>query len=424
MSVVPMKSLLEAGVHFGHRTRRWNPKMKPFIFTERNGIHIIDLQQTITRLNQAYEIIRDNVASGGTVLFVGTKRQSQEAVVQEASRCGMPFVEHRWLGGTLTNWRTIRQRIDYLLEAEKQQARGEFDRLVKKEALLREREIVRLNYRLGGLKNMRRLPNYLFVVDVRRDELAVKEANVLGIPVIALVDTNCDPDAIDYAIPSNDDAIRAIRLMTNTIANAVLEGQAIRSSIEEEEIEELEGGEELADERYLGPSTLAKIQAAAESEAEAAAEGAEEAFAVAEAAEAVAEAAAEAADELAEEAEALAEAGEVEAAMEVAEEMAAVEAIEEVAEAAAEEAIEEATEDLAEAAVAEAVAEEAAEELAEEIIEEIIEEEAVVDEAEELVGEAAEEAEEAAEETKEAVEEKAATEEEAEETAEAEEEKK
>jgi small subunit ribosomal protein S2 len=274
-----MKSLLEAGVHFGHRTRRWNPKMKPFIFTERNGIHIIDLQQTISRLNQAYEIVKDNVASGGTVLFVGTKRQSQESVVQEATRCGMPFVEHRWLGGTLTNWRTIRQRIDYLLEAEKQQARGEFDRLVKKEALLREREIVRLNYRLGGLKNMRRLPNYLFVVDVRRDELAVKEANVLGIPVIALVDTNCDPDPIDYSIPSNDDAIRAIRLMTSTMANAVLEGQAIHSSIQDEEIEDAEGAEDVTDERYLGPSTLAKIQAAAESEAEAAAEGAEEAFA-------------------------------------------------------------------------------------------------------------------------------------------------
>jgi len=399
MSVVPMKSLLEAGVHFGHRTRRWNPKMKPFIFTERNGIHIIDLQQTIARLNQAYEIIRDNVASGGTVLFVGTKRQSQESVVQEASRCGMPYVEHRWLGGTLTNWRTIRQRIDYLLEAEKQQARGEFDRLVKKEALLREREIVRLNYRLGGLKNMRRLPNYLFVVDVRRDELAVKEANVLGIPVMALVDTNCDPDPIDYAIPSNDDAIRAIRLMTNTIANAVLEGQAIHSSIEDEEVEEFEGDEEVTDERYLGPSTLAKIQAAAESEAEAAAEGAEEAFAVAEAAEEVAEEAAEAADELAEEAEALAEAGETEAAVEVAEEVAEAEAVEEAAEAVAEEAVEEAAEDVVEAVVAEAVAEEAAEELA-------------VEEAEEIMEEAAEEAaaEESAEE--EAAEEEAATEEE------------
>ncbi|MBN1992789.1 MAG: 30S ribosomal protein S2 [Anaerolineae bacterium] len=276
MSVAPMKALLEAGVHFGHRTRRWNPKMKPFIFTERNGIHIIDLQQTITRLNQAYELVKDNVASGGIILFVGTKRQAQEAVAQEAQRCGMPYVENRWLGGTLTNWRTIRQRIDYLLEAEKKQARGEFERLIKKEALLRTREIERLNQRLGGLKDMRRLPNYLFVVDVRRDDLAVKEANVLGIPVIAMVDTNCDPDPIDYAIPCNDDAIRAIRLILSTMANAVLDGQAIYSSLQAEEEEvELEG-EELPDERYLGPSTLAKIQAAVEAEAEAG----EEAFAV------------------------------------------------------------------------------------------------------------------------------------------------
>ncbi len=262
-SVVPMKSLLEAGVHFGHRTRRWNPKMKPYIFTERNGIHIIDLQQTITRLNQAYAAVRDAVAAGGAVLFVGTKRQSQETIVQEASRAGMPYVEQRWLGGTLTNWRTIRQRIDYLLEIEKQQARGEFARLPKKEALLREQEIARLNHRLGGLKDMRRLPNLLFVTDVRRDALAVKEANTLGIPVIAMVDTNCDPEPIDFIIPSNDDAIRAIKLMVNTIANAAFEGRAMLSTIqaEEEEAAGVEGEEAL--ERYLGPSTLAKIRAEA-----------------------------------------------------------------------------------------------------------------------------------------------------------------
>jgi len=262
-SVVPMKSLLEAGVHFGHRTRRWNPKMKPYIFTERNGIHIIDLQQTITRLNQAYAAVRDAVAAGGAVLFVGTKRQSQETIVQEASRAGMPYVEQRWLGGTLTNWRTIRQRIDYLLEIEKQQARGEFARLPKKEALLREQEIARLNHRLGGLKDMRRLPNLLFVTDVRRDALAVKEANTLGIPVIAMVDTNCDPEPIDFIIPSNDDAIRAIKLMVNTIANAAFEGRAMLSTIqaEEEEAAGIEGEEAL--ERYLGPSTLAKIRAEA-----------------------------------------------------------------------------------------------------------------------------------------------------------------
>lgn len=260
-SVVPMKALLEAGVHFGHRTRRWNPKMKPFIFTERNGIHIIDLQQTITRLNQAYEMVRDTVASGGVVLFVGTKKQAQETIMQEASRSGMPYVEQRWLGGTLTNWRTIRQRIDYLLESEKQQARGEFSRLIKKEALLREREIVRLNKRLGGLKDMRRLPNLIFIIDVRRDSLAIKEANTLGIPVIAMVDTNCDPEPIDYIIPSNDDAIRAIKLIINTIANACVEGRTMLTSIqaEEDEAAGIEGDEAM--ERYLGPSTLAKIRA-------------------------------------------------------------------------------------------------------------------------------------------------------------------
>lgn len=260
-SVVPMKALLEAGVHFGHRTRRWNPKMKPFIFTERNGIHIIDLQQTITRLNQVYEIVRDTVASGGVVLFVGTKKQAQETIMQEASRAAMPYVEQRWLGGTLTNWRTIRQRIDYLLESEKQQARGEFSRLIKKEALLREREIVRLNKRLGGLKDMRRLPNLIFIIDVRRDSLAIKEANTLGIPVIAMVDTNCDPEPIDYIIPSNDDAIRAIKLIINTIANACIEGRTMLTSIqaEEDEAAGIEGDEAL--ERYLGPSTLAKIRA-------------------------------------------------------------------------------------------------------------------------------------------------------------------
>lgn len=264
--VVSMKALLEAGVHFGHRTRRWNPKMKPFIFTERNGIHIIDLQQTIARLNQAYELVKETVASGGAVLFVGTKRQAQESITQEASRVNMPYVNQRWLGGTLTNWRTIRQRIDYLLEIEKQQARGEFARLIKKEALQREREIARLNHRLGGLKEMRRLPNYVFIVDVRRDSLAVKEANVLGIPIIAMVDTNCDPDPIDHVIPSNDDAIRAIKLMITTMANAVAEGQHILSTLEaeEEEAEAIEGAEAM--ERYLGPSTLAKIQAAEEAE--------------------------------------------------------------------------------------------------------------------------------------------------------------
>ncbi len=261
--VIPMKALLEAGVHFGHRTPRWNPKMKSYIFTQRNGIHIIDLQQTIRRIDAAYRLAVDTVAKGGTVLFVGTKRQAQESVREEATRCGMPYVTQRWLGGTLTNWRTIRQRIDYLLQLEKQQARGEFTRLVKKEALAKEKEINRLNRRLGGLKMMARLPNLIFITDVRRESIAVQEANVLGIPILAMVDTNCDPDPIDHIIPSNDDAIRAIRLIASKIADAILEGRAVRAE-EEAEVEEAEaaGDEDIS--RYLGPSTLAKIKAAEE----------------------------------------------------------------------------------------------------------------------------------------------------------------
>lgn len=257
MAIVPMKALLEAGVHFGHRTRRWNPQMRPYIFTERNGIHILDLQQTIGRLDRAYRLVSETVANGGTVLFVGTKKQAQESIVTQATRCSMPYVIQRWLGGTLTNWRTIRQRIDHLLDLEKKQSRGEFARLIKKEALMLEREIERLNRRFGGLKEMRRLPNLVFMVDVRREAIAVKEANILGIPIIAMVDTNCDPNPIDHVIPSNDDAIRAIKLVSKIIADAVLEGQAIYDSLQAEE--EVEAGEE-ALERYLGPSTLAKLR--------------------------------------------------------------------------------------------------------------------------------------------------------------------
>ncbi len=272
--VIPMKSLLEAGVHFGHRTPRWNPKMRPYIFTQRNGIHIIDLQQTIRAIDQAYKLVVDTVASGGTVLFVGTKRQAQDSVQQEAERCGMPYVTQRWLGGTLTNWRTIRQRIDYLLQLEKQQARGEFTRLVKKEALSKEKEINRLNRRLGGLKTMTRLPNLLFITDIRRESIAVAEANTLGIPILAMVDTNCDPDPIDHIIPSNDDAIRAIRLIVSKMADAVLEGKAIQAA-EEAEVEDVETTEEEDQSRYLGPSTLAKLQAGA-TEGEETSEAAEE----------------------------------------------------------------------------------------------------------------------------------------------------
>jgi len=264
--VVSMKELLEAGVHFGHRARRWNPKMKSYIFTERNGIHIIDLQQTIARLEEAYSLVRDTVAEGGTVLFASTKRQAQESIVSEAERCGMPYVNQRWLGGTLTNFRTIRQRIDYLLSLERRQELGEFSRLPKKEALGLQREIDKLNRKIGGLRGMRRLPSLVFIADVRRESIAVKEANKLGIPIVAMVDTNCDPDPIDYLIPANDDAIRAIRLITSKVADAVLEGQQIRAATMAEE-EELEGVEE-RDERYLGASTLAKLKEMGEFEEE------------------------------------------------------------------------------------------------------------------------------------------------------------
>jgi len=263
--VVPMKSLLEAGVHFGHRTPRWNPKMKSYIFTQRNGIHIIDLQQTLRALDRAYQLVVETVANGGIILFVGTKRQAQDSIQEEATRCGMPYVNQRWLGGTLTNWRTIRQRIDYLLQLEKQRDRGEFNRLVKKEALQKEKEIARLNKRLGGLKTMTRLPNLLFITDVRRENIAVQEANILGIPILAMVDTNCDPDPIDHIIPSNDDAIRAIRLIASKIADAVEEGKNIRLE-REAEAEEMEAK---TDEELLGLHTLAKIQAEVEAKAEA-----------------------------------------------------------------------------------------------------------------------------------------------------------
>ena len=258
MAVVSMKALLETGVHFGHRTRRWNPKMKPYIFTERNGVHIIDLQQTIAAIESAYKLVRDTVAEGGTVLFVGTKRQAQETISQEAERCGMPYVNQRWLGGTLTNWRTIRKRIDYLLNLEARRDRGDFDLLKKKEALGLQRQIEKLNVRLGGIREMRDLPDLIFVVDIRREATAVKEANTLSIPIVAIVDTNCDPDPIYHVIPANDDAIRAIKLITAKIADGVLEGMAQRKAYEPEEAEV----EEIAieDEKYLSAATLARLK--------------------------------------------------------------------------------------------------------------------------------------------------------------------
>jgi small subunit ribosomal protein S2 len=237
MAVVQMKELLEAGVHFGHRSRRWHPKMRSYIFTERNDIHIIDLQQTMRLLETAYNFVRDTAAEGGTILFVGTKKQAQENLVAQAQRCGMPYITERWLGGTLTNFRTIRQRANYLLELEKQKDLGEFANLSKKEALWKERDLVKLEKRFGGVKNMYYLPGAIFVVDVHREVNAVKEANTLGIPVVAMVDTNCDPDPIDYIIPANDDAIRAIKLMASKIADAVIEGQHMRGVVMAEQEE-------------------------------------------------------------------------------------------------------------------------------------------------------------------------------------------
>jgi small subunit ribosomal protein S2 len=299
-----MKALLETGVHFGHRTRKWNPRMKPYIFTERNGIHIIDLQQTLEALEEAYALVRDTVAEGGIVLFVGTKRQAQDTIAAEATRCGMPYVNSRWLGGTLTNFRTIRSRIDELERLERQRDEGIFERLTKKEALQLKRKIDRLEERLGGIREMNRLPDLLFVVDVRREETAVHEANLLNIPVIALVDTNCDPSGVDYVIPSNDDAIRAIKLLTSKIADAVLEGKAMRKEEEEEvELEEAavaaiaEEEVVMSDEELLGEATLAKLQSGEYGldeeeevvEAETPTEAAAQAEAVADVAEEVAE---------------------------------------------------------------------------------------------------------------------------------------
>jgi len=266
MPVISMKSLLETGVHFGHRARKWNPKMKPYIFTERNGIHIIDLPPTIVFIDEIYNHIREVVADGGTVLFVGTKRQAQETIASEAMRCGMPFVNQRWLGGTLTNWRTVRGRLDTLKRLERQREEGAFEGLTKKERLLLDRKMEKLDLRFGGMRNMSRLPDLLFVVDVRREETAVKEANILNIPIVALVDTTCDPDPIDFVIPANDDAIRAIKLLTAKMADAALEGVALRKTrVDEGELEEeadfVEAVADLEDnEAYLGEATLAKLR--------------------------------------------------------------------------------------------------------------------------------------------------------------------
>ncbi len=227
MAYVTMKQLLEAGVHFGHQTRRWNPKMKPYIFGARNGIYIIDLQKTVRLFKVAYEFVVETVANGGNILFVGTKKQAQESIYDEATRCGMPYVNHRWLGGMLTNFHTISKSIDKLKRIESMFEDGTIERFPKKEILKLEKLRQKLERNLGGIKDMDGLPSALYVVDSRYEQIAVKEANKLGIPVVAIVDTNCDPDGIDYIIPGNDDAIRAIRLLTSLIANAVIKGKEL-----------------------------------------------------------------------------------------------------------------------------------------------------------------------------------------------------
>ena len=225
MSSVSMKQLLEAGVHFGHQTRRWNPKMARYIFTERNGIYIIDLQKTVKKLDEAYDFIKEIAAEGGEVLFVGTKKQAQDAIKEEAQRCGMHFVNARWLGGMLTNYRTMKTRIARLEQLNKMKEDGTFDLLPKKEVFKLELEIEKLEKNIGGIKNMETLPKAMFVVDTRKEKIAVAEAKNLGIPVVAIVDTNCDPDEVDYVIPGNDDAIRAVKLISGAMADAIIEGR-------------------------------------------------------------------------------------------------------------------------------------------------------------------------------------------------------
>ncbi|MGE5494050.1 MAG: 30S ribosomal protein S2 [Burkholderiales bacterium] len=250
MSVISMKQLLEAGVHFGHQTRRWNPKMKKYIFTERNGIYIIDLQKTVKMVEQAYFFVRDAVMEGKTVLFVGTKKQAQESVEQEAKRCGMYYVSQRWLGGMLTNFKTIRSRVRRLEKIEKMEETGEFALLPKKEVIKLKHEQEKLIKNLGGIRDMKELPGVLFVVDPRKEHIAIVEARSLGIPIVGIVDTNCDPDEVDYVIPGNDDAIRAVKLLASKIADAVLEakqGEQLTDTSEPAEEEEDEEDVDMLD---------------------------------------------------------------------------------------------------------------------------------------------------------------------------------
>ncbi len=264
---VTMRQMLEAGLHFGHQTRRWNPKMKPYIYGPRNGIYIINLDVTMKMFRRAYNYIVDVVANDGTVLFVGTKRQAQAIIREEAERCGMFFINHRWLGGMMTNFQTIRRSIDRLKKIEAMQEDGSINRFPKKEILKMEKERVKLDRNLGGIKNIRSLPDVLFVIDPKNEEIAVSEANKLNIPVVALTDTNCDPDPIDYVIPGNDDAIRAIKLITSLIADAVLEGKARRGEEQEAGVEELESA--------MSQESVAATDSAGSGEAPAAADSTE-----------------------------------------------------------------------------------------------------------------------------------------------------
>ena len=237
-NVVSMKQLLEAGVHFGHQTRRWNPKMAEYIFTERNGIYIIDLQKTVKKLDEAYMFVRDLAADGGEIIFVGTKKQAQDSVKEEATRCGMPYVNARWLGGMLTNFKTIQSRIARLKEIEAMEADGTFDVLPKKEVIELKKELAKLQKNIGGIKEMKRLPDAIFVVDPKKERICVQEAHTLGIPLIGICDTNCDPEELDYVIPGNDDAIRAVKLIVSKMADAVIEANQGTTEAEEAEVEE------------------------------------------------------------------------------------------------------------------------------------------------------------------------------------------
>ena len=277
MAVVSMKKLLEAGVHFGHQTRRWNPKMARFIFTERNGIYIVDLQKTANQIEEAYKVMRDIVADGGRVLFVGTKKQAQDSIQSEAKRSGQYYVSHRWLGGMLTNFKTIRKSVEKLQRYERMEEDGTFDLLPKKEVLQYQKEMDKLEKNLGGIKDMEELPDVLFVVDPGEESIAVHEAKILGIPVIAIVDTNCDPDQVDVPIPGNDDAIRAVKLITSVMADAVIEanqGSEFDPSVDEYEEEIDEASEEEVEEENLSDEDLEeaaeeiKAQAFEENEAE------------------------------------------------------------------------------------------------------------------------------------------------------------